>query len=878
MLRSGSVTWHREAVWIALAFLIGAAAAKAGSWAWQNPLPQGNPLWHIWGSSGSDVFAVGDAGTILHYDGHTWSPMISGTTEDLSGVWGSGGSNVFAVGNVGTILHYDGHAWSPMSSGTTLWLVAVWGSSGSDVFAVGWAGTVLHYDGSTWSAMSSGASKYVYLLAVWGSSGSDVIAVGDYGTIVHYDGSSWSTMASGTTADLFGVWGASGSDVFASGRKGTILRRNGSTWVPMSTGVSLDLGASGASWGTSASNVFVTYGNIILHYDGSSWSQMVTGSVLGFYGLWGSSGSDVFAVGNEGAIFHYDGATWSAVGGGIVNWRGAVWGSGAKDVFSVGGQGTILHYDGAKWSSMTTTSYDDLYAVWGSGASDVFAVGNPGTILHYDGSNWSAMSSGTTKYLLGVWGSSGQDVFVVGDAGTILHYDGGAWSAMTSGAGVNLHAVWGTSATNVYAVGGGGTILHYDGTSWSSVTSGTTDWLLGVWGSGANDVFAAGSSSIVHFDGSVWAATKQTTTWIDSVWGSAGNDVYAVGEGGLWMLHFDGSAWSPMATGTKQSLHSVWGSGSSDVFAVGDGGTILHHSAVTGCVSSATTLCIDASPGDRRFKVEVGYQTTQGGGVSGKAQAIPLASLGITAGGLFYFTNATNPEMMIKVLDTCSFDSNYWVFYSAGTNFGLTTTVTDTVTGHSKTYTNPDLTAAPAVQDLAALPCPSPSSASATVREAIRARVADEIATFGAPVRDGTPSVSTHPRGAAASAAPCVPGDTTLCIDDAPGDKRFQVEVSYQTAQSGGLSGSAHSIPLSGLGITAGGIFYFTNATNPEMLLKVLNACGFSSSFWVFYSAGTNFGLTTTVTDTLTGQSKTYTNPDRTAAPPVQDLAALPCP
>jgi len=28
------------------------------SWKWQNPLPQGNALIGVWGSSGSDVFAV----------------------------------------------------------------------------------------------------------------------------------------------------------------------------------------------------------------------------------------------------------------------------------------------------------------------------------------------------------------------------------------------------------------------------------------------------------------------------------------------------------------------------------------------------------------------------------------------------------------------------------------------------------------------------------------------------------------------------------------------------------------------------------------------------------------------------------------------------
>jgi hypothetical protein len=161
-----------------LVLLPAGVQARASEWDWQNPLPQGNPLRGVWGSSGSDVFAVGWGGTILHYDGVGWTATASGTTVWLEGVWGSSGTDVFAVGRWGTILHYDGVAWSPMSSGTTAWLEGVWGSSGSDVFAVGNDGTILHYDGTGWSDMSSGTTERLY--GVWGSS-SDVYAVSNGG-------------------------------------------------------------------------------------------------------------------------------------------------------------------------------------------------------------------------------------------------------------------------------------------------------------------------------------------------------------------------------------------------------------------------------------------------------------------------------------------------------------------------------------------------------------------------------------------------------------------------------------------------------------------------------------------------------------------------
>ena len=61
----------------------------------------------------TDYFLVGDGGTILHSsDGASWSPQSSGTTVDLFGVTVSVPSNGYAVGALGTILHYNGTSWT----------------------------------------------------------------------------------------------------------------------------------------------------------------------------------------------------------------------------------------------------------------------------------------------------------------------------------------------------------------------------------------------------------------------------------------------------------------------------------------------------------------------------------------------------------------------------------------------------------------------------------------------------------------------------------------------------------------------------------------------------------------------------------------------
>ena len=50
---------------------------------------------------------MGNRGTLLYYNGPSWSAVASGTTNLLTGVWGSGPADVWAVGHGGTLLHYS---------------------------------------------------------------------------------------------------------------------------------------------------------------------------------------------------------------------------------------------------------------------------------------------------------------------------------------------------------------------------------------------------------------------------------------------------------------------------------------------------------------------------------------------------------------------------------------------------------------------------------------------------------------------------------------------------------------------------------------------------------------------------------------------------
>ncbi len=68
------------------------------------------------------------------------------------------------------------------------------------------------------------------------------------------------------------------------------------------------------------------------------------------------------------------------------------------------------------------------------------------------------------------------------------------------------------------------------------------------------------------------------------------------------------------------------------------------------------------------------------------AYTAPLAS---TDSAIFWFFSPANFELLIKMVNACSFNGRYWVYYAATTNVQFTVTVFDTVTSTTKTYTNP---------------------------------------------------------------------------------------------------------------------------------------------------------------------------------------------
>ncbi len=277
-------------------------------------------------------------------------------------------------------------------------------------------------------------------------------------------------------------------------------------------------------------------------------------------------------------------AVWTPVSSGITEHLYDVWGTSSSEVYAVGNNKTILFFDGSSWSRMDTglPGNTALVAVWGISATDIYAAGGD-IILHYDGTEWTELETGdfTSSISGGIWGSDENDIFFIGNP--IKHYDGATFTDETASSDCNRD-IWGTAANNVYAVGQLGTIQRYNGSSWSDMESGLgMNTIFGIWGSSATDIFAvANGGAILHYNGSgsIWTEMDNPGQYLyEDIWGTSADNVYAVGTSGQigGIQHYNGTEWKEMISNTTEKLKGVWVSSDGVVFAVGKNGTVLQN-------------------------------------------------------------------------------------------------------------------------------------------------------------------------------------------------------------------------------------------------------------------------------------------------------------
>ena len=281
---------------------------------------------------------------------------------------------------------------------------------------------------------------------------------------------------------------------------------------------------------------------------------------------------------------------------------------------------------------------------------------------------------------------------------------------------------------------------------------------------------------------------------------------------------------------------------------------------VQDCVEDDDTLCLN----DGRFRVEVQWETDRDSD-RGDAEALTNDT------GDFWFFSPDNIELVVKVLDGCSFNERFWVSAGGLTDVKVIMTVIDSETGVAATYYNPPGTPFRPVLDNESFAVCSQGRnlygqsrylLSAGEMESLRGgagRSSRFAARFAEALRPGRVRLPQED-GA------CEDDDQTLCLENG----RFAVRARWQTDDG---AGDATAWPLT----PDTGLYWFFGPNNVEMVIKVLDGCPFNGHRWVYAGGLTDVAVTMTVTDSETGEERTYENPAGTPFQPIQDLNAFSC-
>lgn len=229
----------------------------------------------------------------------TWSQMQSGTTSTLRAVWGTSEDDVWACGDIGTILRFDGVRWKRMTI-----------SRVSRIHEVGYGRISIDDVRSSTMYEGFGASDG----GVWIRSG-----VEDYGRgaiWLKFDGEGW-TMCGGIEPDYSDVIRQARrlSEPFVThGAELWVRDPDAESFLfepqPPKKGNKKD-DELGDCFGDAASDLYAFYSwrttrpREGTHFDGDKWETFKVG--LEPNGAWRAQNGEVFLVGEEGQILHSNG-------------------------------------------------------------------------------------------------------------------------------------------------------------------------------------------------------------------------------------------------------------------------------------------------------------------------------------------------------------------------------------------------------------------------------------------------------------------------------------------------------------------------------------------------------------------------------------------
>lgn len=463
------------------------------------------PLFAISGRRDGHIWAVGDRGTVLRFDGVEWRSEVSGTRQHLRAVSCLADGRVVAVGGDGCVLIRDtAGRWRRLDNPhRSNFMAAVPLADGAVLLAGGryladknnFRGDLVLMRNAKFERLFSGAefSRFRALAHF----GSYILAVGDGGQIHRLREGGLDRLDSGTTHDLFGVVRLPGGSAMSIGDFGSLLvcsapdasatatpalaKAEISLWEAQDCGTDRQLWGLWQDFVTGQLHACGEEGTVLLR-DRDKWERLPPVSDLGIYALNRAPDGGLLAAGQLGQIYHFDGTRWRKE---FDLRRDAtilsLWSDGANGLIATGDEGLILKNDieTGDWTTVPSGTKSALYGLWGLDERHLLAVGDFGLVLRWNGTRWDEFNSGTKHFLFDVWGRALDDIYVVGMSGTISHFDGRRWTITPVRTRADILAIDGTEQDAV-AVGAAGTVFRNTGIGWIEERTGTAAGLRAV--------------------------------------------------------------------------------------------------------------------------------------------------------------------------------------------------------------------------------------------------------------------------------------------------------------------------------------------------------------------------------------------------------------
>ncbi|NOZ02377.1 MAG: hypothetical protein GXP54_10875 [Deltaproteobacteria bacterium] len=540
----------------------------------------------MWASQEAGVWAVGDHGLALRYNGLDFVPTaILPTEADLFGIAGEGAA-VIAVGASGTVLRFEQGKWESLAPPTDADLYGVGVLDAEDFYVVGKGGVIMHYKDGEWTKEGLGVTYDLY--GAYASKVGGVYAVGAFGTLVELKGTVWiQTQIGGPASTLRSIWRSPDGRMYAVGTLGTVSVFDGITWKIQVTNDTYDPPRDLYEVrGLSGDEVYaVGDDGAILKYNGKKWTLAtiagpynVFSDFRGVAGLLNPDGTrSMFAAGLDSRAVRLQDKAWADQDLGVTGDLDDAWVRDDGTVVAVGSHGLILTYRDGRLGTLESGTQGDLKAVSGG-----YVVGASGALLKLDQDEVVPLESKTGKDLNDVRATD-EGAWVVGDSGTLLHVVGSDVSSVGGLSGFSVKAVDVLDNGVLFVAGEAGKIYVDEGSGFKSVFSGTYSTLWDLWsGPGEDKVYAVGDNGVILTCDTVKCDRlhEEPTTFLYGMGGSRGGAVLAVGWAGTILRLTGGDEVERLDAGTFRVFRAVAGDGAggSGLFLVGDNGTFVVYS------------------------------------------------------------------------------------------------------------------------------------------------------------------------------------------------------------------------------------------------------------------------------------------------------------